>query len=153
MAIPERFDVQSGGAAAIVSLSDLSRLVLSIPGVADGSTAAFASFSIDGKGIAWTYSGRLLHRGPRQTQLDVLVVRCPTEQKEALIEAAPAVYFDDEHHRGYPAVLVRLPLIEESELLALLRMACLTPAPKRSTRSAKARSRNSPRRPLKQTRK
>jgi hypothetical protein len=38
----------------------------------------------------------------------VLAVRCRPERKELLLEAAPEIYFDDDHYRGYPAVLVRL---------------------------------------------
>ena len=66
----------------------------------------------------------------------VLAVRCPIERKEFLIEAAPDIYFDDDHYRGYPAVLVRLEAIGETELAALLADACAMQAakPKRRKR-------------------
>jgi DNA ligase D-like protein (predicted 3'-phosphoesterase) len=32
----------------------------------------------------------------------------PPERKEMLLEAAPEIYFDDDHYRSFPAVLVRL---------------------------------------------
>jgi hypothetical protein len=41
-----------------------------------------------------------------------------------LIAAAPDIYFDDNHYRGYPAVLTRLPGIDGEELAHLLRRAC-----------------------------
>lgn len=36
-----------------------------------------------------------------------LVVHCPLEIKELLLEAEPEVYFETEHYRGFPAVLMR----------------------------------------------
>jgi hypothetical protein len=42
----------------------------------------------------------------------VIAMRCRIETKELLIEAAPDRFFDDDHYRGYPAVLVRLAEIE-----------------------------------------
>jgi hypothetical protein len=37
-----------------------------------------------------------------------------------LIDAAPARFFDDEHYKGYRAVLVRLSALDEEECLGLL---------------------------------
>ena len=65
-----------------------------------------------------------------ESQLEVLAVRCPIEKKEMLVEAAPERFFDDDHYRGFPAVLVRLPRIDEYELGALLREAWRLQAPK-----------------------
>jgi hypothetical protein len=58
------------------------------------------------------------------------------ERKEFLIEAAPDIYFDDDHYHGWPAVLVRLDAIEEAELAVLLADACASAAskPKRKPR-------------------
>jgi hypothetical protein len=57
-------------------------------------------------------------------------VRCRLEKKELLLEAAPEIYFDDDHYRGYPAVLVRLAAVEAGELSALLQDAWRHAAPK-----------------------
>ncbi len=51
-------------------------------------------------------------------------MRCPFETKELLIAAAPDIFFDDDHYRGYRAVLVRLPVVAPDELDSLLRRAC-----------------------------
>jgi len=51
-------------------------------------------------------------------------VRCPFETKELLIAAAPDIFFDDDHFRGYRAVLVRLHVVVPDELGSLLRRAC-----------------------------
>jgi len=53
-------------------------------------------------------------------------------EKEALLAADPDVYFTVPHYDGYPAVLVRLPAAEETELRELLLDAWLRAAPKRA---------------------
>lgn len=47
-----------------------------------------------------------------------------------VIQAAPERFLDDDHYRGYPAVLVRLEAIEVDELAGLLRTAWTIVAPK-----------------------
>jgi hypothetical protein len=37
-----------------------------------------------------------------------LVVMCPIDEKEMLIEVDSKVYFETDHYKGWPAVLVRL---------------------------------------------
>ena len=51
-----------------------------------------------------------------------------------LIAAAPGRFFDDDHYRGYPAVLVRLDAIDADELDPLLRSAWRLIAPRRIVR-------------------
>ncbi|MDB5483067.1 MAG: hypothetical protein JWO83_4120 [Caulobacteraceae bacterium] len=51
----------------------------------------------------------------------MLAVRCDLETKEMLIAAAPERFFDDDHYRGYPAVLVRLHAIDVDEFGPLSR--------------------------------
>jgi hypothetical protein len=70
--------------------------------------------------------------------LEILAVHCPIERKEMLIEAAPDIYFDDNHYRGYPALLVRLDAVGEAELAALMADACAEVAskPKRKRKPA-----------------
>ena len=83
-----------------------------------------------GKGLAWTYLVRAGPKKPRVPQPDTLAVRCAIERKEMLVEAAPDRFFDDDHYHGYPAVLVRLPAIDEAELAALFEAAWKLSAPK-----------------------
>ena len=47
---------------------------------------------------------------------ETLVLLLPLDEKEALMEAAPEVFYETAHYRGYPAVLVRLPRIDDREL-------------------------------------
>ena len=62
---------------------------------------------------------------------DTIVVMCPLEEKELLMEAAPEFYFETDHYKGWPAVLVRIGKIEVDELRHRLRKAWLMQAPKR----------------------
>ncbi len=115
----------------MLDATDVRRIALALPQVIEAPEADRLSFSVGSKGIAWTYLERTQPKAPRRPRPDVLAVRCPIEKKELLIEAVPEVYFDDDHYRGYPAVLVRLAAVDEAELAALLREAWSIQAPKR----------------------
>ena len=106
------------------------RLALALPEVEDRLDGDRLALEIKGKGLAWTYLARAAPKAPRVARPDVVAIRCLIESKELLIEAAPDRFFDDDHYRGYPAVLVRLDAIEEDELAGLLRTAWRLAAPK-----------------------
>ena len=59
-----------------------------------------------------------------------VVVMCPLEEKELLIEAAPEFYFETDHYKGWPAVLVRVHVIPADELSLRLNRAWQMQAPK-----------------------
>jgi hypothetical protein len=120
---------------AMVSRQTVRRLALAMPEACDESTAERLVFSVAGKGFAWTYAERIAPRTPRRLRLDVLAVCCPVEWKEMRIEAAPHIFFDDDHYRGYPAVLVRLDAIDAKELAGLLENAWRLKAPKRLSKA------------------
>ena len=88
-------------------------------------------FEVEGRGFAWSYYARDIPKQPRVLHSEVLAIRCELPRKELLIEAAPAVFFDDDHYRGFLAVLARLALIDETELGALLEAGWRLRAPKR----------------------
>ena len=62
----------------------------------------------------------------------MLAVRIGHEsEKETLIEMDPAVFFTEPHYDGYPAILVRLPVIAPDLLAVMLTEGWRTRAPKR----------------------
>jgi hypothetical protein len=52
------------------------------------------------------------------------------DEKQALLAADPAKFFTDDHYRGYPAILVRLPEVDVAELTELLTDAWRIQAPR-----------------------
>ena len=116
----------------MVDAETLRRLSLALPETEDASAEKGFAFRVrGGKGFAWTFQERIAPKKPRRPKLDVLAVRCDLETKEMLIAAAPERFFDDDHYRGYPAVLVRLNAVDADELAAILRGAWRLSAPKR----------------------
>jgi hypothetical protein len=113
-----------------VTADTIRRLALALPEATDASHGEQLVFEVEGRGFAWSYLARDVPRKPRVLHPEVLAVRCELPRKELLIEAAPEVFFDDDHYRGFPAVLARLPLIEEAELAALLEAGWRLQAPK-----------------------
>ena len=59
------------------------------------------------------------------------VLQCPSDQKVLLMEISPDIYFETDHYRGWPAVLVRLPVISDAELAERLVDGWRNKAPKR----------------------
>ena len=107
------------------------RLALALPEALDASQGERLVFEVEGRGFAWSYFARDTPKRPRVLHPEVLAIRCELPRKELLIEAAPEVFFDDDHYRGFPAVLARLVIIDEAELAALLQAAWRLQAPKR----------------------
>lgn len=64
-------------------------------------------------------------------EADVMVLHCPLEAKEMLMQMAPEIYFETPHYRGGPALLVRLDLIDDEELALRIENAWRFKAPKR----------------------
>ena len=98
-------------------------LVAAIEGARDDSTDDRLAFVCGERGFAWSFMQRDAAKKPRRPNLAVLAISCSLEQKEFLIEAAPHIYFDDDHYRGYPAVLTRLAVIDAAELMERLQAA------------------------------
>ena len=114
----------------MITHAQVRRIAQALPDAVDDSTPERLVFSVGGRGFAWTYYGRVVPKKPRVAFPDVLAVSCPLERKEMLLDAAPDIYFDDDHYRGYPAVLVRLKQIPKAEFTALLGDACRLQAAK-----------------------
>jgi hypothetical protein len=76
----------------------------------------------------------LLVKGKSFTRLkdpETLVLMVPLEHKELLLEMAPDIYYETDHYKGWPAVLVRLNVIGDKELSQRLADAWRHRAPKR----------------------
>lgn len=107
--------------------ADVRRIALDLPEVdEDGGT-----FKVDGKAFAWPWLERLDPKRARVPNLGVLAVRVAAEsEKDALIALDPSVFFTERHYDGYPAILVRLDVIESATLRRIVADAWRTRAPK-----------------------
>jgi hypothetical protein len=90
-----------------------------LPDIEEGTAYGTPSLKLRGKFLT------------RVKDADTLVFRCPIEMKEVLIESAPDIYFETDHYKGWPAVLVRLSKVGDAELQECLRRAWRLQAPKR----------------------
>ncbi|TPM26364.1 MmcQ/YjbR family DNA-binding protein [Mesorhizobium sp. B2-3-5] len=67
----------------------------------------------------------------RVKDANTIVLMCPLDEKEMLLEAAPEIYFETDHYKGWPAILVRLDKIPSEELRHRLEQTWLRQAPKK----------------------
>ncbi|CAN7161650.1 MmcQ/YjbR family DNA-binding protein [Pararhizobium sp. LjRoot238] len=67
----------------------------------------------------------------RMKEVGILVAMCALEEKEMLIELAPDLYFETDHYKGWPAMLVRLGVSSDQDLTQRLIAAWRQKAPKR----------------------
>jgi hypothetical protein len=90
-----------------------------LPGVEAGRSYGTPSLNVRGKFMA------------RIKDADTLVVRCPVDEKHFLMEADPAVFFETDHYKGYPAFLVRLSAADDATIAGRLERAWRMQAPKK----------------------
>ena len=69
-------------------------------------------------------------RGPQE-----MLLHCPLEQKELLMEIAPEIYWQTDHFKGWPGLLVRLDMIGDEELSLRLEDAWRFRAPRQLAES------------------
>ena len=102
-----------------VAFAAVRKLALFLPGVEEGTSYGTPAFKVRGKLIA-----RLREDG------ETLVLKVPFELRDFLMSADPATFYITDHYRGYPAVLVRLPVVDRAHLRDLLEEAWRFSAPK-----------------------
>jgi hypothetical protein len=92
---------------------------LRLPGVSKGTFMGRPSLKHLGKSIVGSKDG------------ENLVVHRPLDIKELLLDAEPATYFETDHYRGSPALLMRPEKIEKTILRARIDVAWRMAATKR----------------------
>lgn len=113
----------------MVDVGTVRQIASALPEVEDTSGEAALSFRVRGKAFAWTWLERAEPKSARRPRLDVLAVRCPAEHKDAILAADPELFVADPHYDGYPAVLVRLDVVDVETLRGLLGSAWRCQAP------------------------
>ena len=108
---------------------DVRRIALSLPETTKDPNNF--RFLVREKAFAWSYMERVEPKKPRVRRPDVLAIRVADEwDKQALLAVDSQKFFTTAHYDGFPAVLVRLPMIDVDELEELLLNAWRTRAPR-----------------------
>lgn len=92
---------------------------LGLPEVVESTSYGTPSLKVKEKNFASV-------RGPQE-----MVLHCPLEQKDLLIEMAPEIYWQTDHFKNWPGLLVHLDVITDEELRIRLEDAWRFRAPKR----------------------
>ncbi|MCO5155948.1 MAG: MmcQ/YjbR family DNA-binding protein [Aquamicrobium sp.] len=96
----------------------LKRAAAGLPEVEESTWYGTPALKVRGKGFC------------RVKDAETVVVMVALDEKEMLLQAAPDLYFETPHYRGWPAMLVRVHAIADDELAHRLRRAWLQKAPK-----------------------
>jgi hypothetical protein len=118
----------------MAGFDDVRRIAAALPQSSeDSNRSGLLSWRVKGKLFVWERPLRksdLAALGDAAPQGTILGARVPDEgAKQALIAAAPEVYFTTPHFTGYPAVLARLDVIGKDELEELVVEAWAARAP------------------------
>lgn len=65
----------------------------------------------------------------RLKDADTFAIHCPLEEKPLLMESAPDIYFETDHFKGWPYILIHLDRITDAELSHRIKLAWLARAP------------------------
>jgi hypothetical protein len=127
-------------------VEDAAQLATALPEVSEGRRFGNRTWLIAGKGFAWERPlskadlKRLGDQPPPKGPL--LAGRVANlEEKEVLLMDPPKGFFDIEHFRGYPAVLIELDLVSRRTLRAAIEEAWRVCAPPRLSQPAPGRPR------------
>jgi hypothetical protein len=117
----------------VADQEDVRRIALGLPGARE-SEEHFA-FSVRSgsrdRGFVWAWNERVHPKKPKVPSAVVVAVRVTDlNEKEALLASGAEHLFTEPHYNGYPAVLVRLPLVPLEELEALIVDAWQVVAPR-----------------------
>lgn len=90
-----------------------------LPGLEEATSYGTPSLKVKGKFLL------------RVREPDVLAIACSLEEKEFLLQNAPKIYFETDHYKGWPYVLIRLSKIKDDELAHRIAVAWALHAPKK----------------------
>jgi len=106
--------------AAPVTFETVRRLALAFPGVEEGTSYGTRAFLVRGKFLV-----RLREDG------ESLAIKCGFDERDYRMQANPKTFFNTDHYRGYPIVLVHLSTVNQADLRDVLEQAWRLHAPKR----------------------
>jgi hypothetical protein len=117
----------------VADQQDVRRIALALPETTEAEDHFAFSVLNKGKqkGFVWAWNERVVPRQPKVPRADVIAIRVANQfEKEALLAVEDAKFFTEPHYNGFPAVLIRLPLVELDELEDLIHTAWRCQAPR-----------------------
>ena len=117
----------------VADQNDVRRIALGLPETTEAADHFHFAVANKGKrkGFVWAWNERIEPKKPRVPRSDVVAIRVVDRfDKEALLASDEEKFFTEPHYNGFPAVLVRLPLIEVDELEELITDAWRCQAPR-----------------------
>lgn len=103
----------------MVDEQDVRDVALSLPDVT--ADEGGMSYRVNKTLLAWPYPERMHPKKARVPRKDIFVVRVSDQDdKQALLEGEPDIFFTTDHYDGYPSVMVRLAEIDKPRLVELL---------------------------------
>jgi len=117
----------------VADQEDVRRIALALPGTSESDD--HFSFSVlnkgKQKGFVWAWNERIAPKKPRVPRADIVGIRVAgLLDKEALLALDTETFFTEPHYNGFPAILVRLPLIDLDQLEELIVDAWRCQAPR-----------------------
>ncbi len=113
--------------------NDVRRIAMSLPATS-AAKDRFAFCVRNGakeKAFVWFWLERIEPKKPRIPNPDVLAVRVANlVAKDILLASGKEKFFTEPHYNGFPAVLLRLPVVEVDELKELVTAAWRCQAPR-----------------------
>ena len=94
------------------SWDSVMAFALALPGAEESTSYGRPSVKVRGK--AFVYPGR---------EAGSFAVSSPLEEKEMLVETDPETFWETDHYRGWPAVLVRFGSAERDRIETVIRRA------------------------------
>lgn len=107
----------------MASQDDVRRIALSLPETfqEEGGFAFAVLNKGKKKGFAWVWQERMQPKKPRVPNPEVIALRVADEdEKQMLLAGDEEKFFTEPHYNGFPAILVRLPVIDLDELTELI---------------------------------
>jgi hypothetical protein len=96
-----------------MTFADVRKIAMTLEGVTDATAYGAPCFKLNGRIFACVAINK-------QAEPNSLMVRMPMDQRDALVEEAPDVYYLKPHYEPWPCVLIRLNKVHRDALRDLL---------------------------------
>jgi hypothetical protein len=121
-----------------LTFADVRKIAMTLGGMQDATAYGAPCFKLNGRIVACKAINK-------QAEPDSLMIRLPIDQRDALIEEAPDVYYLKPHYEPWPCVLVRLSKVHRDALRDLLTGAWRQASAEKPVRPRKAARKRTPR--------